>query len=60
MGKVKEQQLTNTGTSLKGLQLYSTQFISCCLNSVHPVLQTMKRVAIYDKMCWALYKLSQA
>jgi len=46
MVKVNEQQLTDIGTSLIGLQLY---YPVHCLNSVHPVLQAMKRVAIYEK-----------
>jgi len=48
MVKVNEQRLTHTGTSLIGLQLYYPVHL-CCLNSVHPVLQAMKRVAIYEK-----------
>jgi len=60
MVKVNKQQLTDTWTSMIGLQLYSTQFISCCLNSVHPVLQVMKCIASYEKTCFINFTLQHS
>ena len=46
----KNSLLSHNGES--HVHVRTIQFISCCLNSVDPVLQAMRRVAIYKKTCY--------